>query len=118
MSYCRFSSDNFHCDLYCYETSEGYVTHVASSRIIGEPPEIDLEKGAGKALEALRERSVFFANCERVRIGLPYDGERFVDGSLGEMISRVESLVALGYRVPGGLVESLQEEMKGAGIEQ
>ena len=91
------------------------MTHVASRRIVGIPPEIDLEKAS---LEEIAARSRFFANCERERIGLPCDGERFLDGSLGELIARIEGLVALGYRVPGGLVESLQFEMKGAGIEQ
>lgn len=33
MSYCRWSSDRFQCDVYCYESVyDGYVVHVASSR--------------------------------------------------------------------------------------
>jgi hypothetical protein len=115
MAYCRFSSDNFGCDLYCYESAEGYVTHVASNRIVGVPPEIDLARAS---LEAIAERSRFFARCERKRIGLPCDGQRFVDGSLGEMIARVEGLLALGYRVPGGLLVGLRAEMNARGVEQ
>lgn len=115
VAYCRFSSDNFGCDLYCYESAEGYVTHVASSRIVGMAPEIDLSKAN---LDEIAARSRFFANCERERIGLRHDGERFVDSSLGEMIARIEGLAELGYRVPGGLIGALQEEMKGQGVEQ
>jgi DNA repair photolyase len=32
MSYCRWSSDYFNCDLYCYESNSGYETHVAAYR--------------------------------------------------------------------------------------
>lgn len=34
MSYCRWSSDNWKCDLYCYEDANGYITHVADNRIV------------------------------------------------------------------------------------
>ena len=30
MSYCRWSTDDFACDLYCYESAAEYVTHVKS----------------------------------------------------------------------------------------
>ncbi len=34
MSYCRWSSDNTNCDLYCYEDcSGGFTTHVAGFRL-------------------------------------------------------------------------------------
>lgn len=32
MSYCRWSSDDFQCDVYCYEADEGFIIHVAVSR--------------------------------------------------------------------------------------
>jgi len=35
MSYCRFSPDNFRCDVYVYEHVDGgYTTHVAGSRFL------------------------------------------------------------------------------------
>ena len=30
MAYCRWSSEDYQCDLYCYESKEGYVTKVAT----------------------------------------------------------------------------------------
>ena len=106
MSYCRFSTDNFHSDLYVYETAEGFVTHVASQRLKEEPP---------RGLEA---RSLFFAKAQWTPIGLPFDGARLVDGSLGELVARVESLAALGYQVPADLLDKLEGERKGEGVEQ
>ena len=39
MSYCRFSSEDFSSDVYCYaDCSGGFTTHVASNRIIGDIP--------------------------------------------------------------------------------
>lgn len=32
MSYCRWSSDDYQCDIYAYEAEDGFVVHVASSR--------------------------------------------------------------------------------------
>lgn len=32
MSYCRWSSDHFECDVYVYESSQGWVTHIAGRR--------------------------------------------------------------------------------------
>jgi len=41
MSYCRFSSNNWDCDVYVYESGYvGFVTHVASRRIQGMVPKV------------------------------------------------------------------------------
>jgi len=32
MSYCRWSTDNFNCDIYAYESDAGYEIHVANNR--------------------------------------------------------------------------------------
>lgn len=107
MSYCRFSSENFACDLYCYATAEGYVTNVATHRLKEAPP------------RGIKARAEYFANAaEWAPIGLAHDGEHYLDSSLGEMIARIQSLAELGYHVPVGLVESLQDEAKGQGVEQ
>lgn len=41
MSYCRWSSMDFKCDLYIYEAEDGIAIHVASNRVIGDVPAID-----------------------------------------------------------------------------
>ena len=38
MSYCRWSSDDFRCDLYIYESAAGFVIHVAANRVEWDPP--------------------------------------------------------------------------------
>jgi hypothetical protein len=79
MSYCRWSSDNWKCDLYCYaDCYGGYTTHVAGNRIVGEVPEAPLKLIMdGKMKEfakAHKKQMAFLDKCKRVKIGLPYDG--------------------------------------------
>ena len=39
MAYCRWSSMNWRCDIYCYQHVDGgYTTHVASNRVLGDIP--------------------------------------------------------------------------------
>jgi len=39
MSYCRWSTDDFQCDLYCYgDCSGGFTTHVACNKVIFKEP--------------------------------------------------------------------------------
>ena len=107
MSYCRFSSENFQSDLYCYATAEGYVTNVATHRLKEAPP------------RGIKARAEYFANAaEWAPIGLAHDGEHYLDNSLVEMITRIQGLAELGYHVPAGLIESLQGEAKTGGVEQ
>lgn len=52
MSYCRWSSNDFQCDLYCYEDiNGGWTTHIAGSKLIPReplPPEIPWKRGPGR----------------------------------------------------------------------
>lgn len=55
MSYCRFSTDDFRSDIYCYESIEGYQIHVAAFRyVLAEPmsPKIDLLSNVDVAVAA------------------------------------------------------------------
>ena len=114
MSYCRFSSHNWQCDLYAYESTEGWTTHVASSRYARPVPElpslIDSNDNA-EWLAAYQRQQEYLDQCEWVAIGLPHDGQTFVDETYADFVGRVEQLVALGYRVPPGFVDELKREL-------
>lgn len=123
MSYCRWSSDNFRCDLYCYEdVSGGYTTHVAGRRRLGldtlPPSPYDDEafelirqkkndewearyKAYDKALNAL----------EFEDITLPHAGLTFNDPDLETFKMRLLSLRSLGYRFPDYVLEEVDEEI-------
>jgi hypothetical protein len=47
-------------------------------------------------------------------IGLPHDGESFLDGSPSDCADRLEGLRALGYTVPQYAIDELREEAASA----
>lgn len=117
MSYCRWSSLDFQCDLYIYESDSGFEVHVASHRrVFAEPlpgrlpmpgdPDYDL----GPWIERHQQVMQLVDRAELVPIGLPHDGESLLCDGPGECADTVERLLALGYVAPGGLVAALRDE--------
>lgn len=115
MSYCRFSSENFGCDVYVYEYCYGgWRTHVARSRVVGEVPALAPLSAGPEQIEAFiqsyRAQTDFMKAAVREPIGLPHDGEDFIDDGPDECADRLESLQALGYKVPQHVIEALRGE--------
>ena len=118
MSYCRWSTDDFKCDLYCYCSDRGYETHVATRRrsyITPPPPFVAWRHGEDNA--AWFERHRVISDMEEGRdytlepIGLPCDGQSFTDDSLEEFLARVRSLRAMGYACPDELEAEIEAEI-------
>lgn len=121
MSYCRWSSDDFRCDVYVYESEEGWRTHVAAVRVVHSGPLPDpippLAPDAGRAqLEAwaegvvARNRAVRALAVERQPIGLPCDGASYIDPTPGACADTLARLLAMGYHVPQEVIDDLREE--------
>lgn len=114
MSYCRWSSDSFKCDLYAYESDEGFVIHVASYKIIGEVPKVDInlilgeDKNMEEYLRQSKISSEWMESCKREPIGLPFDGESFTLDTEEEMYAKMIELKNIGYRVPDYITKLLQ----------
>lgn len=113
MSYCRWSSDDFDCDVYVYEdTAGGWTTHVAGMRVSidrsGLPPEDADVVGSWIGRYQAVMDLVQFAG--RQPIGLPHDGETFSDPTPGACADRLEELRALGYHVPQWAIDELRKE--------
>ena len=118
MSYCRFSSDNWRCELYCYEdTSGGWTTHVASNKVVGlipvEPDIMDPLISAEEWCAGHKKVMDFLETAERKLIGLAHDGERFNDATLEEFRDRLLHLRQVGYKFPDYVLESVDEEIAG-----
>ena len=127
MSYCRWSTNNFSCDLYCYEhVGGGFMTHVAGRRIknIDEMPKTDAslisanrnEMDVQEALSSYMEQSNAQAkwlsvNVERVEIGLPHDWEAFHDPDLESFLRRLLYLKQVGYHFPDSVIDTVKEEI-------
>lgn len=116
MSFCRWSSDNFKSDVYCYENVSGaWTTHVAGNRIISPLPDmpgIDVLMADQERYAKLHAEHMAALNAaERESIGLPHDCETFNDAGPAEMAERLKYLQGLGYRVPAHVFEALAEEV-------
>ncbi len=115
MSYCRFSSDDFQCDVYVYESCMGgWQIHVAGSRYVFKeplPPVIAwTEENAEACMARIRKVRDMVDQAGQVAIGLSCDGESFNERSPTDCANRLIYLRDLGYRVPQRAIDALLEE--------
>jgi hypothetical protein len=116
MSYCRFSSNDFQCDVYCYaSTYGGYITHVAAARHVFKqelPPALSEDASIVEMLARYKRMMELVNGAELVPIGGPYDGADFNDPTASAAADRLEQLRAAGYRVPQYAIDELREEAR------
>lgn len=121
MSYCRWSSDGWSCDVYVYANVSGsWTTHVAGrKRVNAEPcPRMDWDALARLTYEERlaaveswqRAESEWLEESPLVDIGLPHDGKSFNDETPGDCANTLEMLRAAGYTVPQYAIDTLREE--------
>lgn len=106
MAFCRWSSMDWSCDLYCYESSQGFVTHVAEQKVIGDIPKVDsslflnfTDENSEKYFDQQKAQSAFLDTAQRKPIGLKYDGQTFYDDK-ETFLARLNMLREEGYRFP------------------
>lgn len=120
MSYCRFSSLNWGCDVYVYDGPGGITIQVAANRYVSDtpcPPIPPLPKAddpefaekvtvsmviAHEAQQAWRDN-----DAKLVPIGLPYDGAEYHGLDRDEAGEVLANLMAAGYRMPHDLIENV-----------
>jgi hypothetical protein len=117
MSYCRWSSDDFGCDVYVYEdVSGGWTTHVARFKVLGEIPKIPPMTGDPAwpelFLPAYNAQMAYLETAQRAPIDLAHDGESFNDPTPGQCAERLQWLCELGYKVPQYAIDELREEQE------
>ena len=112
MSYCRFSSMNYGCDLYCYQSDSGYVVHVARKRHNSLIPALDYSQGARTLFASYDAQGVALDASELIPIGLPEDGNTFTIVTVDSLIDTLLYLRDLGYRFPAEMlnVDTYQED--------
>jgi hypothetical protein len=92
MSYCRWSTDNWKCDLYIYESvGDFWALHVAANRnVYTEDGNVDHDN--------------------HIPIDLPHAGEMFELATPGDCADKCEELRKLGYNFPDYVITTLREE--------
>lgn len=120
MSYCRWSSMSFKCDLYCYSHCDGtYTTHVATNKvytpIFPSPPWVLLTYGkVGQwmwlAMHKLHGWTVHHG--KRRDLKAPSAGMTFKDGTADEFLDTLLRLRDEGLRFPDSVIHAAIEESK------
>lgn len=124
MSYCRWSSLDHTCDVYAYESKEGFIIHLAASRRIGPQPYVpwmealtdevstdELFKANLIYMDAIRDSALYDT-------GLPYAGTTVSCVDLEDFYSELVELKRLGYNFPEDVLTTVKEEMNEAKILQ
>lgn len=113
MSFCRWSTDDYQCDLYVWEDADGgYAVAVASRRTVYDEP---LPEPVPMTPDTLDE---WLARWKRVHelpyhyedIDLPHVGTTFREPTGAAAAERVGMLRKLGYRCPDILEDRLRAE--------
>jgi hypothetical protein len=115
MSYCRWSSDGFQCDVYVYESDAGWITHVAAKRRAARAPELDWSTPERWTQTQAAQRAFLDdPNNPSLPIGLSEDGQTFCDASPAGCAAQLLRLKALGYQVPQDAIDALLDESRQA----
>lgn len=111
MSYCRFSCDDFQCDLYVYEDDCGLTVHVAKyKRVFSEalPPKLPMNHPGFMDRYLYVQKKV--EEADLVPLDLPYAGETFWRDTPEATVALLYQLRGIGYRFPDGVIEALEKE--------
>lgn len=110
MSYCRWSSDDFKCDIYAYaDVAGGYTIHVAANRHReGSSPFPSWEGKASPEQIAAVEK---WSEETLIPITLPWAGAVFLETTLESFLERMLALRAEGYRIPDWAIERIESEL-------
>lgn len=123
MSYCRFSSMDFACDIYAYESvGDFWQIYVAGNRVLGDVPKLPpwpardapvevREAWAHDYAEASKAQHDFLQTAEREDITLPHAGESFQCATLEAFRDKMLELREIGYRFPDAVLDVIDEEL-------
>ena len=114
MSYCRWSSDDWKCDIYAYESAKGYQIHVAGNRIQGDiPGTLNItESNVEEWVTAHNKQMDFIKTAERKPIGLPNDGESYLCETLEDFRNKLTELKETGYHIPKDVFDAIKSEIQ------
>lgn len=124
MSYCRFSSMNWKCDIYAWEGAS-YTISVAGARRVGTWPDnmpFPMPKGFPSTelyIEAIKKWNQNHNHIMSIvgklpleKIDLPHAGETFECHTLEEFRDKLIMLRETGYLFPDYVFDRIEEEMK------
>jgi hypothetical protein len=117
MSYCRWSSDDFTCDLYAWhDISDNIVIHCSSNRRVWPedllPPKCSDDATTQEWAERFMEVMKLVDQTELIELDFEYAGERIACGTRSEAIEKFLELREIGYKFPDAVIEMLKAEIE------
>lgn len=112
MSYCRWSTDDYLCDLYIWDDVAGHTAvAVASRRVVYEAPLPDPIPWDVERIEEIFARQKIVRDLPQhyEDIELPHAGKIFHEPDQKAAAARVAELRALGYCCPVEVEQALLE---------
>lgn len=115
MAYCRWSTDDYQCDLYVYaDVSGGYTIHVAGGRYLFKeplPPPVSFMTDIPEWVERHNKVMAMCEAADQEKIDLAYAGDSFYGYSAEQAVDTLRMLHGLGYRFPcDEVTEAIQED--------
>lgn len=117
MSFCRFSSDDYRCDFYAYESAEGYELYIARNRVLWDPTPSAMTKEAlqlpaAEWAELHRAYMDALNAATRENIAHPSAGGHFLFESLQQLRDKIAELSEEGFHAPAWLLPELDLEIR------
>jgi len=127
MSYCRFSSDGYQCDLFAYRGERGFIIHIAEKRYNNAAPLVQdylrLKKnGKGWNKRSIKSFNVATKNWKKAqsklseeecftKINLPFAGETLLFDDIEDFRDKMYELMEMGYQCDWGVIAIINEEI-------
>ena len=117
MSYCRWSTDNFKCDVYAYESCYGgWQIYIASHRYEDGIPLVDnnllIKEKTKEWTEQYIKQSKWLETAKFEPIGLPLDDGDIVCETLPDFLAKMQEIKKAGYHIPDWVFDDIKEEIK------
>ena len=110
MAYCRWSSDDFQCDIYAYPADDGVTVCVARYRYSTPPARRSENTTRFRRLERHQAIHALLEDAPLIPIDLPYAGEWRGGLSPAEAAEWLTELRELGYNFPVDVIDAILED--------
>lgn len=111
MAYCRWSSDDFQCDIYAYPADGGVTVVVSRNRYdYTPPPRLRKNASVDRCLERHQVIHDLLEDAPLIPIDLPYAGEwrdRITHEEAAEWLTELREL---GYNFPVDVIDAILED--------
>ena len=114
MSFCRFSSHDFRCDFYAYESLHGFELHVAALRVEWDPPPsplTNLQLPPDEWQDLYHRYHQAYNAAPKHRIDHPEAGSCHTLPSLQDLRDKIADLVSQGFQAPPLLLADLDHQI-------